>query len=153
MFETEYLLMLITLQPALTQGLFPLAPKCTKINALLFQTPLWKSKEICTALMIHKWKKILFSHACESWMLCFWHKLVEGHSWDLHVLTVFNTSQKENHDWGSTNQNTNKSVLGEGTGIYRQTYFGYSYKGNSEENNNLIRKTAGEIGNSYDKKI
>ena len=69
------------------------------------------------------------------------------------MLTVFNTSQKENQDWENTNQNTNKSALGEGTVIYRQTYFGYSYKGNSEENNNLIRKTAGEIGNSYDKTI
>ena len=45
-----------------------------------------------------------------------------------------------------------KPALGEGPGIYRQTDFGYSYK-KIQWNNYRIGKNAGEIGNSFDKKI
>ena len=66
-----------------------------------------------------------------------------------HVIFMFQLSltlsPKMRQEWGNTNQSTSKSAHGEGTGIYRQRDFGYSYKGNSEKNCNLIEKTIGEI--------
>ena len=93
MFETEYLLMLRTLQPPFIQGLFPLAPKRSK-TVSLFKTRFVKIHRN-THCSNDPWmnENSVFTR-CEPWVLCFWHKLVEGHSCDHHVLTVFNTAPK-----------------------------------------------------------